>query len=187
MLKSLLAISDRPDEQHQKVDGSCQWIDDRADFQGWRDGINDVLPMKETKPARNNTSIFWVHANPGTGKTTLAAHVTAELQESQVECASYYFHVGDKASRSLGDFLRTIAYQMAMSNAGIREKLAQLCQEGLAFDLDDDRTIWNKIFKRGIFQVGRSSLAELFGTFGTHKSCLGPRLYSSILGCGCSG
>lgn len=158
MLKSLLAVSDRPDEQHQKVDGSCEWIDDHIDFQEWRDSTNDVLNMKGAQPVRNNPFIIWVHANPGTGKTVLAAHVTAELQEYQLQCAYYYFHVGDKTSRSLGDFLRSIAYQMAMSNAGIREKLAKLWQEGSTFDLDDDRTIWNKVFKRGIFQVSCSYL-----------------------------
>jgi len=169
MLKSFLAISDLPDEQHQKVDGSCQWIDDHEDFQDWRDSTNDDLTRKGAKPARNNPFIIWVHANPGTGKTVLAAHVIAELQEFQAECAYYYFHVGDKTSRSLGGFLRSIAYQMAMSNAGIREKLAQLCHEGSAFDLDDDRTIWNKIFRRGTFQVSRSCFAKHFKTFRTNK------------------
>lgn len=186
MLKSLLAISDRPDEQHQKVDGSCQWIDHRDDFQDWRDNTNDVVPTMGSEPVGHNPLIIWVHANPGTGKTVLAAHVIAELQEFQVECAYYYFHVGNKTSRSLGDLLRSIAYQMAMSNAGIREKLAELWQEGLAFDLDDDRTIWNKVFKRGIFQVSRSGLSKLFECL-LPESFLGSSLYTSILGCGCFG
>ena len=160
MLKSFLAIADRPDEQHQKVDGSCRWIDDRDDFQDWRDNTKDVLPTKGTEPACKNPFIIWVHANPGTGKTFLAAHVIAELQRFKAECAYYYFHIGAKTSRSLGDFLRSIAYQMAMSNAGICEKLAQLWQEESILDLDDDRTIWNKIFKRGIFQVSQSFLSR---------------------------
>jgi hypothetical protein len=54
--------------------------------------------------------------------------------------------------------LRSIAYQMAMSNAAVREKLARLCQDGSTFDMDDALTIWTKIFKKGIFQVCLGSI-----------------------------
>ncbi|KAB5582350.1 hypothetical protein GE09DRAFT_264304 [Coniochaeta sp. 2T2.1] len=153
VLKSRLMVSDRPDEHYQKVDGSCQWLDDRDDFQEWRDSPNDSHVGQAPGVQAKNPSIIWVHANPGTGKTVLAAHVIAELQEFQVECAYYYFHIGNKASRTLADLLRSIAYQMAMSNAAIREKLVNLCLEGATFDLDDDLTIWTKLFKRCILQA----------------------------------
>lgn len=187
ILTSLLGVSDPPNEQHQKVDGSCQWIDNHLDFQCWRGSTNNVLTTQGTEPARNSPYIIWVHAKPGTGKTFLAAHVTAELQEAQVECAYYYFHAGDKTSQSLGGFLRSMAYQMAMSNADIREKLAKLLQEGSTFDLDDDQTIWNKVFKRGIFKVSFSCLAKMFVASRAHKLCPGSHIYSSILGHRCSG
>lgn len=146
-------VSDRPDEHYQKVDGSCQWIDEREDYQDWRDGANDLLAQQAPDVQNMNPSIIWVHANPGTGKTVLAAHVISELHEFQVECAYYYFHIGNKAARTLADFLRSIAYQMALSNATIREKLVKMCQEGSTFDLDDDRTIWIKVFRKCILQV----------------------------------
>jgi hypothetical protein len=98
-------------------------------------------------------SIYWVHANPGTGKTVLASHVVSLLQECRLECAYYFFHAGDKDSRSLGTFLRSIAFQMAMSNTVVRETLFKLRQEGSNFDMDDSRTIWTKIFRKAIFQV----------------------------------
>lgn len=151
-LKSYLGISARPDEYHQKVEGSCEWIDERDDFQDWRDSANDFLDEK-AKSLAKNPSVIWVHANPGTGKTVLAAHVVSELQEFQAECAYYFFHTGTKAARSLAEFLRSIAYQMAVSNAAVRERLVKLCREGSPLDFDDDRMIWNKLFKRGIFQV----------------------------------
>ena len=100
-----------------------------------------------------NPSILWVHADPGTGKTVLAAHVVSKLQELKLECAHYYFHVGSKAASSLGDFLRTMAFQMALSNAAIRDVLLQAQTYGSTFDPDDATTIWNKIFVKGIFQV----------------------------------
>lgn len=153
VLKSRLAVSDRPDEHYQKVDGSCQWLDERDDFQEWRDGLNDPLGEQAFEAQDKNPSIIWVHANPGTGKTVLAAHVISQLQEFQVECAFYYFHIGNKTARTLADLLRSIAYQMAMSNAVFRHKLANLCREGATFDLDDDLTIWTKLFRKCILQA----------------------------------
>ncbi|KAJ9160996.1 GPI inositol-deacylase [Coniochaeta hoffmannii] len=153
VLKSFLKVLDRPDEHYQKVDGSCQWLDDREDFQEWRDGVHDMLVAQPPETQARNPSIIWLHANPGTGKTVLAAHVISELQEFQVECAYYYFHIGNKTARTLADLLRSIAYQMALSNAAIRERLVDLCREGATFDLDDDLTIWTKLFRKCILQA----------------------------------
>ncbi|KAF7561983.1 hypothetical protein G7046_g2154 [Stylonectria norvegica] len=154
-LKAYLGISDRPDEQYQSVEGSCQWIDARDDFQDWRDSAVGLLTADtgEAEGDQHNVSLYWIHANPGAGKTHLASHVISDLQEFKLECAYYYFHVGNKTSQSLGDFLRSIAYQMAMSNAAIRERLVALCHDGSAFDMDNARNIWTKVFKKGIFQA----------------------------------
>lgn len=152
ILRSFLGISEYQDENYSRVKGSCQWIDSRDDFQDWRDPAGELVHDGVALPG-GNPSFFWVYANPGTGKTFLAAHVVDELHQFQLECASYFFHIGNKSSRSLGNFLRSIAYQMAMSNAFIRDKLMGLCQEESTFDKDDAATIWIKLFKRGIFQV----------------------------------
>jgi hypothetical protein len=150
-LKAYLSISDVSEEHFTKADGSCQWIDAREDYQDWRDPP-DALNRLEAES--RGLSIFWVYGNPGIGKTYLASHVVSELQSFQLECAYYYFHVGNQTSRSLAGFLRSMAYQMALSNAAIREIIMNLWKEGSTFDIDDARTIWNKIFKKGIFQVG---------------------------------
>ncbi|KAI0132592.1 NACHT and WD domain protein [Xylariales sp. AK1849] len=150
-LQTFLGISEQPEDQCPRVEGSCQWIDARDDFQEWRDPAGELIHDEIAVPGKN-PSIFWVYANPGTGKTFLAAHIVDELRQFKLECACYFFHIGNKSSRSLGDFLRSIAHQMAMSNASVRKKLVELCQEGSAFDKDDAATIWNKIFRKGIFQ-----------------------------------
>ncbi|KAI1455463.1 NACHT and WD domain protein [Annulohypoxylon moriforme] len=152
ILKSYLGISDRPDDHFPPIDGSCQWIDSRDDFQDWRDPPDEFFPGQSIEMGTRRPSIFWVYANPGTGKTYLAAHVVSQLRQFQLECAYYYFHIGNKSSQSLGDFLRSIAYQMASSNASIRQRLTSLYEEGSSFDLDDARTVWMKVFKKGIFQ-----------------------------------
>ncbi|KAK8013149.1 hypothetical protein PG991_009420 [Apiospora marii] len=151
-LATYLGITDRPDEQYSGMDGSCQWIKDRDDFQDWREPPDHILESNNIDK-HHKPSIYWVYANPGTGKTFLAAHVTGELQQYHLECASYFFHIGNKASRSLSHFLRSMAFQMAVSNSAVRKALMELCTEGSSFDMDDARTIWNKIYRKAIFDA----------------------------------
>lgn len=163
-------------EHYSRVEGSCQWIDSRDDFQDWRDPAGQLV-NDEVLVSGKNPSLFWVCANPGTGKTFLAAHVVDELRQFQLECASYFFHAGNKSSRSMSNFLRSMAYQMAMSNSFIREKLVGLCQEDSTFDKDDAAMIWTKIFRRGIFQVCRLKLGSILH-LGTHFSRLASTQHS---------
>ncbi|KAK8022596.1 hypothetical protein PG993_013363 [Apiospora rasikravindrae] len=154
-LATFLGITDQPNEQYSRMDGSCQWIDFRDDFQDWRNPPDHSLISGETPSlgGHHETSILWVYANPGTGKTFLAAHVMDELQQYHLECSSYFFHVGNKASRSLSHFLRSMAYQMAVSNSAVRKALMESYMEGSSFDMDDARTIWNKIFRKAILDA----------------------------------
>lgn len=155
-LKSYLGIPDRLDDQLTAVDGSCQWINERDDFQTWKDTTIDEL-IEETEEGHKNPAVFWVYAKPGTGKTFLAAHVGNMLRQFQSNCASYFFHHGKKTSLSLGDLLSSLAYQLAATNPIIRETLVAIREEGSTFDIDDARTIWTLFFKQGIFQVSSHS------------------------------
>lgn len=152
ILQAWLSQSQRSEEEYQKVDGSCQWINDCEEFQNWRQLAGCFQTSEDTETMRREPSIVWVHAKPGTGKSVLAQHVVSELQTLNCECAYYYFHVGSETSRSLGDFLRSIAFQMAMTNEAVRRTLLQLYQEGSTLNFDDDRTMWTRLFSNGIFQ-----------------------------------
>jgi hypothetical protein len=153
LLGIYLGVSGPPVEHYAKVEGSCEWIDARDDFQDWRDCIGNFSHEGGSPSQSRNLSIFWVHANPGSGKTILASHIVSQLQGFNLECAYYYFHAGDKSSRSVAVLLRSLAYQMAKSNNAIRDRLTKLRDEGSTFDMDDTQTIWLKLFKKGILQV----------------------------------
>jgi hypothetical protein len=172
MLNIYLNTTGRSDEDHERVQGTCQWIDAKDSFRKWRDCPDEYLAADEVEVRSENPSIFWIHAHPGTGKTVLASHVISQLQELRLACAYHYFHISNEASRSLSDFLRAIAYQMAALNATIREKLVKLCQNGSTFDKDDARVIWIKIFRKGILQVRanmwRVSAYKLMNIKGSH-------------------
>jgi len=145
-LRAILGIPCQPDDFCDKVDGSCEWINGRKDFTHWRDTNADI----STKDGRFDPVLYWVSANPGTGKTVLAGHVVSHLKEFNLQCSQHHFHA---ENRTLGAFLRSMAYQMAMSNASIRDMLTRAHQDGLTFDQDDSRTIWAKIFRGCIFEA----------------------------------
>lgn len=145
-----MGVSSTPEEYHEKLEGSCEWLDERNDYREWRDAIDELDARKDTS---FSPSLYWVNANPGAGKTVLASSVVSQLEELRLQHASYYFHAGKKASQSLSYFLRTIAYQMAVSNANVRDALVKLCNDGATFDKDDARALWSKVFRAGILKV----------------------------------
>ncbi|RFU24716.1 hypothetical protein B7463_g11619, partial [Scytalidium lignicola] len=149
-LQTFLGISTIPDEHYEKLEGSCQWLDERDDFREWRDAQDD---LDTSHNANYNPSLYWVNANPGAGKTVLASHVVSQLEEFRLQRAFYHFHVGRKTSQSLAYFLRSVAYQMAASNTAVCDEVVKLYNEGFTFDPDNARAIWSKIFRAGILQL----------------------------------
>ena len=147
-IKASLGSPDLPDENHDMLEGSCLWIEDREDFQQW--GNPEI---EGEKPKGYQTEVLWIQAQPGAGKTVLAAHVATRLTDDRLPFSSYFFQYGKKTSQSLSGFLVSLAYQMASTNAGIREKLAQLCEDGISLRHDSPYTIWTRVFVGGVFQV----------------------------------
>lgn len=179
ILRAFLGILGQPNDFYDKAEGSCEWINHRDDFEHWRNSPDISAGDGGRAPA-----FYWVSANPGTGKTTLAAHVISHLQERKLECAYYYFQ---KDARTIGGFLRSIAYQMARSNATAREMLFQAYQDGTTFDQDDARTIWAKLFRGCFFEVGSLFLwlcAELRRAAANNVFSLCPEGFEDDLGKG---
>ena len=145
------------EEHHDKLEGSCQWIEDREDFRAW---IGEECRSGLTRVHR--PSFFWVQAHPGAGKTVLSAHVAAQLSHFRLPHASHFFHFGKKSAQSLTGMLLSIALQMAQNNSAIRKKLAEVLALGASFDRDDARAVWQKVFVGGIFQVHRSSSQKCY-------------------------
>ncbi len=155
LLRGYLDTSDRHEDdfanQHDiKATGTCQWLEEREDFQAWRDVFEDSLGEK-----RNHVpQFYWLSARPGVGKSVLAGHIVAHLQTFHLDCAYYFFHHGHKSGEVLSGLFSSLAYQMALSNAKFREKLTQLKDDGVEVDKDDELSIWRKLFLNGILQVG---------------------------------
>lgn len=81
------------------------------------------------------------------------AHIESQLEEFGLQHGTFYFKFGKKESHSLSSLLRSLAFQMARSDAAVRETLMRHHDEASTLDLDDARAIWSKIFRTGILQV----------------------------------
>jgi hypothetical protein len=147
-VEDLLHVQYVPEEHHDKLEGSCQWIEEREDFRTWIGAEH-----RDKTAGAHRPSIFWVQAQPGAGKTVLATHVISQLAHFRLPHASHLFHFGKKSAQSLAGLLQSLALQMASANEKIRAKLADIHANTSSFDQDDARAIWHKIFLGGIFQV----------------------------------
>jgi WD40 repeat protein len=153
-LQAYLDVPDKPDadfaiQADVKICGTCEWLEEREDFLEWRDVFED--PFGDLKD--HNSRCYWVSAKPGTGKSVLAGHTVKHLEDSKLDCSYYFFHHGNKSSQVLSGLLRSLAYQMALSNSIMRQALLDLLADGIHLDKDDERSIWWKIFLNGIFKA----------------------------------
>lgn len=145
-LKKYLDVSDVLDDDfvnvcESRMHGSCGWILAKASYLKWRDG----------KSVNDRT--LWIKGRPATGKSVLAGYVIDQFNESGQACSYFFFKHGDKSKSSLGRCLRSLAFQMASSNAEVSDAILGIQADGVCFDRVDERTLWRILFHSGIFQT----------------------------------
>lgn len=132
---------DLSDLQEAHIVGSCEWFSEKIEFQTWMDGFAGSFPR-----------FLWVSANPATGKSVLAGYIINYLESLNLDCSYYFFHYGNKAKSSLSGCLRSIAFQMAMSNVFARKKLLSMIENDICFEKEDERAVWRKVFTTNILR-----------------------------------
>lgn len=149
-LQAYLGIRERPEDdlialEDARVPDSCQWFTGNQSFREWRDNL------------QSHARHYWLSGKPATGKSVLAGTVIDNLEDLNLDCSYYFFHHNDVSKSSPSGCLRSLAFQMALSNLKIRQKLLEMIADDIYFELNDDRVIWRKIFVNGIFQTERSN------------------------------
>ncbi|KAF3067880.1 Ankyrin repeat domain-containing protein 50 [Trichoderma lentiforme] len=89
----------RKNRNPDRVIGTCEWFMDHHDFHNWR----------------NNTasSMLWVSANPGCGKSVLAKYLVDELKSTEQRTTCYFFFKDDfEDQRSAKGALSCILHQL---------------------------------------------------------------------------
>lgn len=132
--------------QSHVLEGTCQWITQRPDLRAWIEGLSN--------PQASN--VFWLVGLPATGKTTLSSTIIKHLQSLGKSCQYNFFSSGHQSKRTAAYCLRSIATQLAITNAEFRAVLSAMHEEtGVTFtSLDQDfKVVWEKIFKGIILKM----------------------------------
>ncbi|KAJ5769205.1 hypothetical protein N7520_003764 [Penicillium odoratum] len=145
-LKMFLKIPDVLDDDLENVcearmNGSCRWISNKADYIKWRDGKS------------GNQRTLWIKGRPATGKSVLSGYIVDQLKESGQACSYFFFRHGDKSKSNLGCCLRSLAFQMASSHIEASDAILGVQADGVCLDSVDERTLWRILFLSGIFQA----------------------------------
>lgn len=134
---TLLGISGPPEEDLESASavrkaGTCQSF---LDSQELHNLVNaDICP------------VVWVHAPPGSGKSTLCAAVFEHLQDKGHHCSYFFFKHEDHKKRALNNMLRSLAYQMALQLPAYRQKPAGVAKLGLQLQGADSLSIWRRLY-----------------------------------------
>lgn len=144
-LSQYLGITERPESELARVnqrqtDGSCRWLTDKQSFQDWV-GFPTSLRF------------FWLDGEPATGKSTIAGHVIRFIEETNGDCAFFFFKHGDSAMSSIATLLLSLAWQMARMNLHVRQELLAMAEQGHYVDKADEGSIWRNIFVSRILRL----------------------------------
>lgn len=145
ILSQYLGVTERPESELARVnqrqtEGSCKWLTDKQSFQDWLG-----LP---TSPR-----FFWLDGEPATGKSTIAGHVIKFIEETNGDCAFFFFKHGDSTKSSIAVLLRSLAWQMARVNLEVRQELLAMAEQGHFVDKADEGSVWRNIFAARILRL----------------------------------
>lgn len=125
--------------QDARAHGTCAWILEKQLYTQWKDH-DDSAPL------------LWMNGKPATGKSVLAGFVVDDLTQSGMACSYYFFKHGDSSKLRLSACLRSLAFQMAAIDPGVRGWLQKLQEGRLRVDHDNERTFWRAVFASGVFE-----------------------------------
>lgn len=124
----LLFFSDR------RMPNSCEWTNDDSD-------LNSFFMDESLEP-----QCLWYTGRPGSGKSVLASSIIQTSQQSDINCAFYFFRFGDQVKNDLNTLLLSLAYQIAGFLPDYRRRLLRLFADGLNVPKSAPRLLWQKLF-----------------------------------------
>lgn len=153
LLRDYLGIREPPEddladrEEACLSDDTCSWFTSRQSYRAWRDGTEP-----ETYMDANVHDMILIEAEPGAGKSVLAAQVINNLQALNYECSYYFFDSQDRQKSRPSRLLRSLAFQMALLSPSVRQSLLELQRHNVVIQTDDDKYVWRELFTSCIFK-----------------------------------
>lgn len=145
-LASYLGISEQDEDdlhavQDSRADGTCEWILEKESYTEWKDHQYSNAPP-----------ILWMNGKPATGKSVLAGFVIDDIGQSDTPCSYYFFKHGDVSKARLSACLRSLAFQMASVDPGIRSAFMKLQNDRLRVDPGNERNLWRALFSPAVLE-----------------------------------
>ena len=103
-LRGFLQIQSMPGDDFENLErlkrpGSCEWLLHRTQFASWAAGEGGC------------SSIFWLTAMPGSGKSVLSSHVLTTLKlRPDAICSGFTFQNAKSGTSAFSECLRSLAY-----------------------------------------------------------------------------
>ena len=141
----LLSVSDAPVEdlsnlRKLRAPGTCE-------------DLSTVTQSKERLFNESTSSVMWIHARPGSGKSIKASFLIGHLKEMGHLCQYYFFKYLDSTKRSLNSLLRSLAYQLAGDIHSFQEIIGRMADQGLRYEKMDGRLLWHTLFESVLFKM----------------------------------
>lgn len=144
-LDDFLGVTGPPEDDlfsvnSQRIAESCRWLPRKPEYQDW---------LRQSHP-----QIFWLRAQPATGKSVACGYAINDLQRMEEKCCYYFFRRGDQPMSTISSFLTSMAWQMASFYPKVRDVVFQVCEKhGNICRSADYRTIWQKLWVDGILKL----------------------------------
>lgn len=144
-LKTFLDIQDSSQDDLMDQDDkcllpdSCSWFMLEEQYSQWSNVSPDDATNNDPSKA---VRVLLVEADPGAGKSVLCSQIIKDLRHAKVQHSFYFFN--SQAKSSLSGCLRSLAFQMALSNATFAEALLEMHDEEPQLP-DDDRLLGHKL------------------------------------------
>ncbi|KAI4660544.1 uncharacterized protein J4E78_005247 [Alternaria triticimaculans] len=148
-VEALLSIQNLPYDDFnffhdQWMPGTCDWILQESSFQTWMDDTTQ-------------SSILWLHARPGSGKSVLSSFIIDQVKLRGQTCQFYFFRFGDQSKRSINGCLRSMAFQLSGEIPQYRRRMRDLSEDGLRLEKTDARTVWNRLFVTALLTLRQTA------------------------------
>jgi WD40 repeat protein len=121
--------------------GSCEWLTKKRGFREWQNPKNADAPL------------YWISAKPATGKSVLSGFIVKYLRDMNQDCSFFFFNYSNNSQSTIGYFLRSIAWQMAMKHQNILQTIIDISYKDDQLSKADFRSLWRKVFLDGILGV----------------------------------
>lgn len=120
--------------------GTCDGILSDPDYQKWMSNLEI-------------SNLLWINAEPGSGKSVLAAFLISRFLESSMRCHYYFFKHDNSGKRSASSLLRSLAFQISQDVPEFEAALDNMSKMGVRLEKLEARQIWHKLFVSVLFKL----------------------------------